>query len=56
MLEDDYAFKRWTGIKSIYQLTRKRCDKRSGKGTIETSYYISSVPDSKCAFHAIRDH
>lgn len=56
MLEDYYAFKGWTGIKSIHQLSRKRCDKRSGKDTIEISYYISSVPDSKRVFRAIHGH
>ena len=56
MLEDYYDFKDWTGIKSTYQLTRKRCDKRSDKDTIELSYYISSVEDSKRVFRAIRDH
>ena len=56
MLEDSYAFKDWAGIKSIHQLTRKRYDKRSGKETIELSYYISSVEDSKRVFRPIRDH
>jgi ISPg2, transposase len=56
MLEDYYDFKDWTGIKSTYQLTRKRCDKRSDKDTIELSYYISSVPDSKRVFRTIRGH
>ena len=56
MQEDSYAFKDWSGIKSIYRLTRKRYDKRSGKETREVSYYISSVQDSKRVFRAIRDH
>jgi transposase DDE domain len=56
MLEDSYAFKDWAEIKSIHQLSRKRYDKRSGKETIEISYYISSVEDSKRVFRAIRDH
>lgn len=54
MLEDSYAFKDWAGIKSIHQLSHKHCDKRSGKDTIEISHYISSVPDSKRVFRAIR--
>ena len=56
MLEDYYAFKGWTGIKSTYQLTRKCCDKRSGKETIEVSYYISTMEDNKHIFRTIRDH
>lgn len=56
MLEDYYAFKGWTGIKSTYQLTRKRCDKRSDKDTIEISYYISSMEDNKQVFRAIHNH
>lgn len=56
MLEDSYAFKNWAGIRSIHQLTRKRCDKRTGKESIDTSYYISSVEDSSRVFRAIRDH
>lgn len=56
MLEDYYAFKGWTGIKSTYQLTRKCCDKRSGKETIEVSYYISSMEDNKQVFRAIHNH
>jgi|GEM_PF-4495931 len=57
MLEDYYAFKDWAGSKSsIHQLSRKRYNKRSDKDTIEIPYYISSVPDSKRVFRAIRDH
>ena len=57
MLEDYYAFKDWAGSKSsIHQLSRKRYNKRSYKDTIEIPYYISSVPDSKRVFRAIRDH
>ena len=56
MQEDSYAFKDWSGIKRIHQLTRKRYDKRSGKETDEVPYYISSVQDSKRIFRAIRDH
>ena len=27
-----------------------------GKRPLKVSYYISSIEDSKCIFHAIRDH
>ena len=53
---DSYAIKDWKGIKSIHQLTRKRCDKRTGKETTEVSYYISSHEDSKRIFRGIRQH
>lgn len=56
MLEDSYAFKDRSGIKSIHRLTRKRYDKRSGKETREASYHISSVQDSERVFRAIRDY
>lgn len=56
MLEDCYAFKGWAGIKSAYQLTHKRCDKRSDKDTIEISRYISSMEDNKHVFRAIHNH
>lgn len=56
MLEDYYAFKDWAGIKSTYQFTRKRCDRRPEKDTIEVSYYISSLPDSKRISRTIRGH
>ena len=56
MLEDSYALKDWKGIKSIHQLTRKRCDKRTGKETTEVSYYISSHEDSKWIFRGIRQN
>ena len=56
MLEDSYAMKDWKRIKSIHQLTRKRCDKRTGKETTEVSYYISSHKDSKRIFRGIRQH
>ena len=56
MLEDYYTFKDWAGIKSAYQLTRKRCDKRSDKDTIEISYYISSMEDNKHVFRATHNH
>lgn len=51
---DSYAIKDWKGIKSIHQLTRKLCDKRTGKETTEASYYISSQEDSKQTFRDIR--
>lgn len=54
--EDSYAFKDWSGIKSIHQPTRKRYDNRSGKETREVSYCISFVQDSKLVFHAVHDH
>ena len=56
MLEDCYAFKGWTGIKSTYQLSRKRWVKRSDKDTIEISYYISSMEDNKRVSRAIHNH
>lgn len=37
-------------------LTRRRCEKHSGKETIEASYYISSREDSGRILRAIRDH
>ena len=46
MLEASYALKNWTSIKSIHQLIRKHCDKRTGKETTAVSYYISSLEDS----------
>ncbi|WP_455108577.1 hypothetical protein [Porphyromonas sp.] len=56
MLENYYAFKDWARSKSIHQLTRKRYDRRSGKETIEVSYYISSMEDNKHVFRAIHNH
>ena len=56
MLKDSYALKDWMGVKSIHQLTRKRCDKRMGKETTEVSYYISSHEDSKRIFCGVRQH
>jgi transposase IS4 family protein (fragment) len=49
-------FKEWVGIKIIHQFTHKRYDKCSGKETIETSYYIGSVADSKHVYRVIRNH
>jgi len=47
----------WPGLKSIAKVISKRTDKRSGKTSNETRYYISSLPARpKTIGHAIRSH
>ena len=58
---DDLAFlddkEDWPGLKSIVKLISERTDKRSGKKSIETRYYISSLPAKpKVIGKAVRSH
>ena len=47
----------WPGLKSIAKIISERTDKRSGKKSTETRYYISSLPAKpKVIGHAIRGH
>jgi len=47
----------WTGLKSVVKITSERTDKRSGKTSAETRYYISSLPAKpKLLGNAIRGH
>jgi predicted transposase YbfD/YdcC len=47
----------WPGLKSIAKIISERTDKRSGKKSTETRYYISSLPAKpKIIGHAIRGH
>ncbi len=47
----------WPGLKSIAKVISERTDKRSGKKSAETRYYISSLPAKpKVIGHAIRTH
>lgn len=47
----------WPGLKSIAKIISERTDKRSGKTSTETRYYISSLPAKpKLIGHAIRGH
>ena len=47
----------WTDLKSVVKVTSHRYIKKTGKSTIETRYYISSLsPDPKELNRAIRAH
>ena len=47
----------WTGLKSIAKVISERTDKRSGKQSAETRYYISSLPAKpKVIGNAVRSH
>lgn len=47
----------WPGLKSIAKVISERTDKRSGKQSAETRYYISSLPAKpKIIGNAIRSH
>jgi predicted transposase YbfD/YdcC len=47
----------WPGLKSIAKVISRRIDKRSGKESCETRYYISSLAAKpKIIGHAIRSH
>ena len=47
----------WPGLKSIAKIISERTDKRSGKTSMETRYYISSLSAKpKVIGHAIRSH
>ena len=47
----------WPGLKSIAKIISERTDKRSGKKSTETRYYISSLPAKpKVIGKAVRNH
>jgi predicted transposase YbfD/YdcC len=47
----------WTGLKSIAKVISERIDKRSGRKSAETRYYISSLPAMpRVIGNAIRSH
>ena len=48
---------RWAGLKTIIKVTARVEEKKSGKTTEETRWYISSLaPDARQAQHAVRSH
>jgi len=58
---DDLTFmdgkEEWTGLKTIAKVISERTDKRSGKQTSQTRYYISSLPAKpKVIGKAVRSH
>ena len=58
---DDLVFldgqEEWPGLKSIAKIISERTDKRSGKKSTETRYYISSLPAKpKVIGKAVRNH
>jgi predicted transposase YbfD/YdcC len=58
---DDLVFldgrEEWPGLKSIAKIISERTDKRSGKKSTETRYYISSLPAKpKAIGKAVRNH
>ncbi|MGL1887032.1 MAG: ISAs1 family transposase [Reichenbachiella sp.] len=47
----------WTGLKSIVKIISERIDKRSGKSSLETRYYISSLPSQADRLNdVVRNH
>lgn len=47
----------WKGLQSIAKIISERTDKRSGKQTVETRYYISSLPAAPSVINkAVRSH
>jgi predicted transposase YbfD/YdcC len=47
----------WKGLRAIAAITERRIDKKSGKESRETRYFISSLePDPKALLDAVRSH
>lgn len=47
----------WPGLRAIVRITSERIIKQTGKGNIETRYYITSLePDAKLIHNAVRSH
>jgi len=55
MLNNSYVLKDWEGIKSIYQLTRKRCDMRTGKERTDILVHMRIASVSSMEFGIIAD-
>lgn len=55
-IERNPILERWEGLKSILRVSRKREDKKTGKVSEETAYYISSIADLERLHNAIRAH
>lgn len=47
----------WKGLRSLAAITERRTDKKSGKESLETRFFISSLePDPKALLDAVRAH
>ena len=47
----------WKGLRSIAAVTARRIDKKTGRESLETRYYITSLePDPKAILAATRAH
>jgi predicted transposase YbfD/YdcC len=47
----------WKGLSSLAALTTRRVDKKTGRESLETRYYITSLePDPKAILAAVRAH
>lgn len=55
-LEASSILSRWAGLASVHKVSRIREDKKTGKKSQETTYYISSSTDLEAIHKAIRDH
>lgn len=55
-VEENEILSRWFALRSVHKVTRIREDKKSGKRSEETSYYISSSEDLPRLRQAIRGH
>lgn len=47
---------RWEGLKSLLRVSHRREDKKTGKVSEETLYYISSISDLERLRQTIRSH
>lgn len=56
LLEENQSLDKWKGLKSIHKMNRVRVNKRTGKSSCETTYYISSMTDNNKIFQLIRQH
>lgn len=54
--EENECLAKWKGLKTIHKMTRKRIDKKTGKSSSETTYYISSMTENNKIFKLIRQH
>ncbi|MDY5858600.1 MAG: ISAs1 family transposase [Porphyromonas sp.] len=54
--DDNPILERWAGLKSVLRVSRRREDKKTGKASEETVYYISLIADLERLRQAIRSH
>jgi predicted transposase YbfD/YdcC len=48
---------KWKGLRSLAAIIERRIDRKSGKESLETRFFVASIePDPNAMLHALRSH